>query len=68
MFDVWNEMLNLYFVKKELNKWRNDWKKNENYKMSYEVASKNLLKLNNILIIIIITLFLLCYAMFVSYS
>lgn len=36
-------------------------------KMSYEVASKNLLKLNNILIIIIIiTLFLLCYAMFVS--
>ena len=35
-------------------------------KMSYEVASKNLLKLN-ILIIIIITLFLLCYAMFVSY-
>ena len=37
-------------------------------KMSYEVASKNLLKLNNILIIIIITLFLFCYAMFVSYS
>ena len=36
-------------------------------KMSYEVASKNLLKLNNILIIITITLFLLCYAMFVSY-
>ena len=37
-------------------------------KMSYEVASKNLLKLNNILIIIIITLFLLCYAMFASFS
>ena len=36
-------------------------------KMSYEVASKNVLKLNNILIIITITLFLLCYAMFVSY-
>ena len=36
-------------------------------KMSYEVASKNLLKVNNILIIITITLFLLCYAMFVSY-
>ena len=40
--------------------------KTKTIKMSYEVASKNLLKLNNILIIIIITLFLLCYAMFVS--
>ena len=42
-------------------------RKMKTIKMSYEVASKNLLKLNNILIIII-TLFLLCYAMFVSYS
>lgn len=41
-------------------------RKMKTIKMSYEVASKNLLKLNNILIIII-TLFLLCYAMFVSY-
>ena len=41
-------------------------RKMKTIKMSYEIASKNLLKLNNILIIII-TLFLLCYAMFVSY-
>lgn len=41
-------------------------RKMKTIKMSYEVASKNLLKLNNILIIII-TLFLLCYAMFVPY-
>ena len=41
-------------------------RKMKTIKMSYEFASKNLLKLNNILIIII-TLFLLCYAMFVSY-
>ena len=42
-------------------------RKMKTIKMSYEAASKNLLKLNNILIIIIITLFLFCYAMFVSY-
>ena len=42
-------------------------RKMKTIKMSYEVASKTLLKLNNILIIIIIT-FLFCYAMFVSYS
>lgn len=40
-------------------------RKMKTIKMSYEVASKNLLKLN--ILIIIITLFLLCYAMFVPY-
>lgn len=61
-------MLNLYFVKKKELSDEMIERKIKTIKMSYEVASKNLLKLNNILIIIIITLFLLCYAMFVSYS
>lgn len=60
-------MLNLYFVKQKELRDEMIERKIKTIKMSYEVASKNLLKLNNILIIITITLFLLCYAMFVSY-
>ena len=60
-------MLNLYFVKKNTISDEMIETETKTIKMSYEVASKNVLILDNILIIIIITLFLLCYTMFVSY-
>lgn len=67
LFNAWNEMLNLYFVKKNTISDEMIETETKTIKMSYEVASKNVLILDNILIIIIITLFLLCYTMFVSY-
>ena len=60
-------MLNLYFVKKNTISDEMIETETKTIKMSYEVASKNVLIRDNILIIIIITLFLLCYTMFVSY-